>query len=570
MNARSKFAGFLLSSILLFSLAWTASPPPLVAQDVVVSAAIPDNAPQGMVNLNVQVKGNGFKKGAIAKWLVTGSETDTGGVTVNSTKFINSKELLANITVAADAQTQKKLDIKVTLTSGRTGKGIELFAVTAPSDNVCTSAEPASGDLDAGFFGWNEPNPSNRLGTVMTNTDGNIPSSADMEHANNVAIQADGKIVVAGATGEYDATDFALVRYNGDGSLDTTFGPAQAGIVITDFSGVGNDASTVAIQSDGKLVVAGWAKNSSGGQDLAVARYDTYGNLDPAFGSGGKTTVSGACIGQGLAIDTNSNIVVMGGGGAGLCAARLTATGSLDTSFGTGGVASVSPSARGGGGYTGTLQPDGKIVVVGNANSKFTGSDFAVARFTSSGALDTTFGAGGVAIADFFKYSDNPRGVAIDANNNIVVAGSIRTSNEYWSSADFGLARFTPTGQLDTAFGTSGKVHADFYGSWDEGYAVGVQADGKIVAAGFAENGPVMSSTAPMYFAMVRYNTDGTLDTSFGCAGTGKVTTNAGGHDNYAYGVALDGVDYKIILAGTSYPDDMNLGYYFTLARYWQ
>lgn len=129
MNARSKFAGFLLSSILLFSLAWTASPPPLVAQDVVVSAAVPDNAPQATLNLNVTIKGNGFKKGAIAKWLVTASETDTGGVTVNTTAYVSATELLANITVAPNAQTDKKFDIKVTLSSGRTGKGIELFRV---------------------------------------------------------------------------------------------------------------------------------------------------------------------------------------------------------------------------------------------------------------------------------------------------------------------------------------------------------------------------------------------------------------------------------------------------------
>jgi len=129
MNARSKFAGFLLSSILLFSLAWTASPPALVAQDVVVSAAVPDNAPQATLNLNVTIKGNGFKKGAIAKWLVTASETDTGGVTVNTTAYVSATELLANITVAPNAQTDKKFDIKVTLSSGRTGKGIELFKV---------------------------------------------------------------------------------------------------------------------------------------------------------------------------------------------------------------------------------------------------------------------------------------------------------------------------------------------------------------------------------------------------------------------------------------------------------
>jgi hypothetical protein len=135
MNARSKFAGFLLSSILLFSLAWTASPPPLVAQDIVVSSGIPDNAPQGTINLNVRVLGKGFKRGAVAKWFVTGT-TNPGGVTVNSTAFVSSSELLANITVASDAQTEKKFDIEVMLTSGRTGKGIELFTVTIPDPAI--------------------------------------------------------------------------------------------------------------------------------------------------------------------------------------------------------------------------------------------------------------------------------------------------------------------------------------------------------------------------------------------------------------------------------------------------
>jgi hypothetical protein len=131
MNARSKFAGFLFLSIFLFSLAWTASPPPLVAQDVVVSAAIPDNAAQGTVNLNVTIKGKGFKKGAAAKWFVTGT-TNPGGITVNSTAFVSASELLADITIDEDAVIDR-FDIEVMLTSGRTGKGIELFSVTEKS-----------------------------------------------------------------------------------------------------------------------------------------------------------------------------------------------------------------------------------------------------------------------------------------------------------------------------------------------------------------------------------------------------------------------------------------------------
>ena len=131
MTSSGKFRGLLVLFFFLASIFFVAAgPQTALAQDVVVSAAVPDNAGQGTVNLNVQVKGSGFKKGAIAKWLVTGSETDTGGVMVNSTTYVNSTELLANITVPGNAQTEKKYDIKVTLTSGRTGKGTGLFCVT--------------------------------------------------------------------------------------------------------------------------------------------------------------------------------------------------------------------------------------------------------------------------------------------------------------------------------------------------------------------------------------------------------------------------------------------------------
>jgi hypothetical protein len=119
---------FILTSLLLL----TGGVTPLQAQNVVVSQAVPDNAPQGTVNLNVTIKGKGFKKGAVAKWFVTGT-TNPGGVTVNSTAFVNASELLANITIGADAQTELKFDIVVMLAGGRTGKGIELFSVTEKS-----------------------------------------------------------------------------------------------------------------------------------------------------------------------------------------------------------------------------------------------------------------------------------------------------------------------------------------------------------------------------------------------------------------------------------------------------
>lgn len=160
MINKHRNAGLLVFSFSLV-LAGILCPTPLLAQDVVVSLASPSDAPQGTVNLNVRVIGKGFKKGAVAKWLVTGSETDLGGVTVNSTTYISATDLIANITVASDAQTVKKFDIKVTLTSGRTGKGIERFTV------IYNPPDPAIAFVTGGTSG--QPK-TNRL--MVMNADG--------------------------------------------------------------------------------------------------------------------------------------------------------------------------------------------------------------------------------------------------------------------------------------------------------------------------------------------------------------------------------------------------------------
>jgi len=160
MISKHRNAGLLGFSFSLV-LAWILCPALLLAQDVVVSKASPSNAPQGSVNLNVRVIGNGFKKGAVAKWLVTGSETDLGGVTVNSTTYVSATDLIANITVAAGAQTDKSFDIKVTLSSGRTGKGIELFNV------IPNPPDPAIAYLTGGTNG--KPK-TNRI--MVMNADG--------------------------------------------------------------------------------------------------------------------------------------------------------------------------------------------------------------------------------------------------------------------------------------------------------------------------------------------------------------------------------------------------------------
>ncbi|MFH1140349.1 MAG: delta-60 repeat domain-containing protein, partial [Chloroflexota bacterium] len=215
-----------------------------------------------------------------------------------------------------------------------------------------------------------------------------------------VAIQSDGKIVAAGQS-DYD---FALARFNADGSLDTTFG--TSGKVTTDFGG--DDAGeSMAIQSDGAIVMVGWS-NAGGNADFALARYNANGSLDTSFGTGGKVTTDfgGNSHGLSVAIQGDGRIVVSGnavvGSPSDFALARYNANGSLDTTFGAGGKVTTDFGGAGGAdsGNSVAIQSDGRIVVAGFSNAGGF-NDFALARYNANGILDTTFGTGGKVTTDF-------------------------------------------------------------------------------------------------------------------------------------------------------------------------
>jgi uncharacterized delta-60 repeat protein len=164
-------------------------------------------------------------------------------------------------------------------------------------------------------------------------------------------------------------------------------------------------------------------------------------------------------------------------------------------------------------------QPDGKIVVAGSVlNTNPEAADFAIVRYNSNGSLDTTFGIRGRVTTDFSGRGDGALALAIQFDGRIVAAGWAR--NVY--DNDFALARYNRNGSLDTTFGTAGKITTDVSGSGDAIYAIAIQADGKVVAAGEmrANPGPDSSPTG----VIVRYNSDGSVDTGFGIDGI--VTTD--------------------------------------------
>ncbi len=343
-------------------------------------------------------------------------------------------------------------------------------------------------------------------------------SSSDS--ANAVVIQSDGKIVVVGSSFNGANFDFALARYNTDGSLDTSFG--TSGKVITAISSGNDSATAVVIQSDGRIVAAG---NSDPGtnSDFALVRYNTDGTLDTSFGAGGKVLTdfgNSFDFATAAAIQPNGRIVAVGysvpsGANRDFALARYNTDGSLDNSFGTGGKVMTAFGSDNDNAYAVAIQPDGRIVVAGDSYSTtLSNYTFAVARYEASGSLDASFGTGGKVATDFSIRDDDAYGLAIQKNGKIIAAGRGHNGSNY----DFALARYNTNGSLDASFGIGGKVMTPIGSSDDIARAVAVQSDGRIVTAGSSFNG------ANLDFAVVRYLGDAVAlrSTQFDFDGDGK------------------------------------------------
>ena len=425
---------------------------------------------------------------------------------------------------------------------------------------LLVKVKAAAGDLDTTF---------SIDGKQTTNF---LASSID--HAYAVAIQADGKIVAAGFVNKSTMDfDIAVARYNTDGTLDTTF--SGDGRQTTDFGGMSEAAYGVAIQSDGKIVVAGYTQNSMTGSDFMVARYNSDGTLDTAFSGDGKQTTDfgGNDVVTAMAIQGNGKIVLAGyttGNSTSydFAVARYNTNGALDTTFSTDGKQTTDFGNTSDHATAAAIQSNGRIVVVGYTFSTLPHYDFALARYTSTGTLDTSFSGDGKQITDFGNTPDIANAVAIQSNGRIVVAGSLITS----SNSNFALARYNGNGSLDDgsvndstpndSFGTAGHVTTDFFGSHDIANDVAIQADGRIVAAGYAAH----ANDTNHDFALARYNVDGFLDNTF--SGDGKQNTSlfTGGFDE-GHALAIQNDD-KIVVAGVVRSTRFRSSYDFGLMRF--
>ena len=379
-------------------------------------------------------------------------------------------------------------------------------------------------------------------GTLDPSFSGDGEVTADFggyEGAYAIALQTNGKIVVAGGGSILD-----LARYDADGNLDPSF--SGDGKVSFDFTGGTNGANGVAVQGDGRIVAAGyaWVGNSPGSRDFALVRFLPDGEFDDSFSGDGKQTSDFAGnqdYGNSLALQPDGKIVVVGQSGDGVTSdfavARYLPDGELDTSFSDDGLLTTD---FGGSDYGNAvaLQPDGKIVAAGGSDSSF-----AVARYNADGSPDLTFSGDGLLTTDF---TDSARGsaVALQPDGEIVVAGQ--------EGSSFALARYDSDGSLDPTFGVDGRATTGVPDAVVAAAALARQGDGKLVAAGIE-----YQTGGGHDFVLARYLPDGTPDPSFG--GGGLVATDFGGY-NGATALAIQ-PDGRILAAGQADGD-------FGVARY--
>ena len=329
------------------------------------------------------------------------------------------------------------------------------------------------------------------------------------------------------------------------GDLDPTFG--GDGVVRTDLTPAEDDGYAVAIQPDGKIVVAGEMGTGGPNARFGIVRYESDGSLDPSFGDGdGKVSIDFTPrddFPYAVRIQADGKIVVAGaarynGPNSRFALARLTSGGSLDPTFGGDGTVTtnLTPSYDWANGMA--LQPNGKIVVVGSVSAGSDNGKIGVLRYLSDGSLDPAFGGDGIVLSDPTPTYDDGLAVGVEADGQIVVAGGAGFEGP---NERFVALAYKPHGSLDPAFGGDGMVFTDLTPKADVPFGLAIQDDGKIVVAGGAALGP------DTRFAVVRYERDGSLDPSL--KGDGTVITNITPHDDGAYGVAID-PGGKIVAAG--------------------
>ena len=360
--------------------------------------------------------------------------------------------------------------------------------------------------------------------------------------ANAVVVTKDGKLLVAGrAAAAHLVPGAGVARFLPDGKLDPSFGVGGKATFLPTTGG----AHALALQPDGKCVVAGDTVTSAS-FDFALTRLDAAGKLDPGFGTGGTVAIPsgpGADSAYDVAVDPKGNVVAcgtfasQGGNGSDFALVRVDQSGVLDPGFGAGGkvITSLGPSfdiAR-----AMAIQSDGKIVV-GGWSIQSGARRWAIVRYDHTGTLDPSFGSGGVSLLSV----DGEANDLVVLPDGTIVAAGYRVGPG--GRDDFCLVRLKADGTLDGGFGTGGIVTTSLTSTGaDHAFGLAVQDARRILVAGFANESPGPKAD----IAVARYLLDGSLDATFGSGGF--VTTAVGTERDYAYDVAID-PDCRIVVVG--------------------
>jgi uncharacterized delta-60 repeat protein len=385
-----------------------------------------------------------------------------------------------------------------------------------------------TGDLDAGFDGDGKVSLS-----LLTD-----PTYIEDDVIYAIALQPDGKIVVAGSSLAYNNLDLLHARFLANGSLDASFPNGMSAN-----GGTVDIVNAMAVQQDGKIVLAGTFGSTTTATGLAVARYKTNGSPDSSFATHGKAMhiVNALPLAvNAVAVQPDGRIIVAGGTRVGAyddwLLVRLRANGTLDPDFDTDGVVVVGFGAKPDQVTALALQPDGKLVAAGFMTNASNQTDFVLARYNSHGSLDAGFGIGGQVITSVGSF-DKLFAVVVQPDGKLLAAG--------YSAGKLALIRYMPDGNYDQSFGISGlvvlPVNTTMYAT-----DLKLQPDGKILVAGYSYAG---ASTSSM-FTLVRLRADGTPDDSFDT--DGMVTASVGPTENQLKSVEVQ-KDNKIVVAGTAY-----------------
>jgi uncharacterized delta-60 repeat protein len=386
------------------------------------------------------------------------------------------------------------------------------------------------------------------------------------DYAQAMVVQSDGKIVVAGWGAGTQGTVMQLVRWQRDGAMDTSFG--NGGRVLLDLGAGTEAAHAVALQADGKLLVAGSVDEVGKGKSVLLVRLNADGSLDSSFGQGGQVVGAlggGSSEAFAIAVQADGKIVL--GGHAARAAAttttgldfallRFNSNGTPDTRFGQGGVVvdALRPGTQRDSVYALALQVvNGETMIVAAGGE----ADFVVQRYRADGTRDATFGGGSSRVGMFGSNIGAARALTVTADNKIVVVGHV---NE-----DVAVVRLLADGAFDTSFSQDGRVITPLSsGNWDEAHAVAVQADGKIVVGGWVYSGNSSSGD----HAVLRYAADGSLDSGFGNAGI-TITPVSGSRIDEGRALQLQ-VDERVptvrsVLAGVASNSNRD----FAVTRFW-